>query len=358
MDERSAQRRSPSTKVPPYRNKRFLAILAAALTFGVFVTVTQVSNAGERRRGQRPPAAVPCPPAATSTGAATQPGNSADTPAPPDGAGAGTAPSDPLVPTTGPNETDGPGDTPAAGANGGVVNGGQQNGRQVRNYPNDQGDANSGVQNRRGQRPCVPAAPASTSASASSPANPPTNPGNQGNLGTDCENSDLEAHTGFQDGNRCVGVSHGEVPTIENGPSLLITRAPQFVRANQPFTLRVSTRNLVRDRFLAAATGGYYAEASFLTADGLVRGHLHTSCRMLASTREAPDPAVLPAFFVATEDGGGSKDPDSLTISVPGLPQRGIAQCAVWAGDGGHRTPMMQRAQQQPAFDSVRVRVG
>jgi hypothetical protein len=126
---------------------------------------------------------------------------------------------------------------------------------------------------------------------------------------------------------------------------------------NQPFEIQVSTRNLVRDRFLAAAQGGYYKESSFLNGEGLVRGHFHTACRMLESRDAAPDPAPVPAFFVATEDGGGGRDPDVVTVRVPGLPQAGLAQCASWAGDGSHRVPMMQRANQTPAFDVVRVRV-
>ena len=59
---------------------------------------------------------------------------------------------------------------------------------------------------------------------------------------------------------------------------------------NTPFTLKVSTRNLIRDRFLAAGQGGYYVESSVLQ-NGLERGHFHTACRMLASTNAAPDPA-------------------------------------------------------------------
>ena len=39
------------------------------------------------------------------------------------------------------------------------------------------------------------------------------------------------------------------------------------------------------------------------------------------------------------------------------MPTAGTAQCAAWAGDGSHRAPMMQRANQTPAFDSVRIRV-
>jgi hypothetical protein len=78
---------------------------------------------------------------------------------------------------------------------------------------------------------------------------------------------------------------------------------------------------------------------------------------MLAGTSEAPDPAPVPAFFVATEDGKGGTQPDTVTIRVLGMPQAGLAQCAVWAGDGSHRVPMMQRANQVPAFDVVRIRV-
>jgi hypothetical protein len=171
------------------------------------------------------------------------------------------------------------------------------------------------------------------------------------------DGSKLTLHDGFQNGNRCVDTEMGEVGNADKNPSLLITKAPQQVKANEPFTIQVSTRNLIRDRFLAAAKGGYYVEMSLLDEQGLVRGHFHTACRMLDSTKVAPDPAPVPAFFVATEDSGGSDKPDQIVIKVPGLPQRGIAQCASWAGDGSHRIPMMQRANQIPAFDAVRIEV-
>jgi hypothetical protein len=121
----------------------------------------------------------------------------------------------------------------------------------------------------------------------------------------------------------------------------------------------ISTRNLVRDRFLGAAAGGYYLESSFLDGNGLQRGHFHTACRMLASTNEAPDSAPAPAFFLATQDNGGGAAPDSVTIDVPATAtaKAGVMQCTSWAGDGSHRTPMMSRANQTPAFDSVRILV-
>jgi hypothetical protein len=174
-----------------------------------------------------------------------------------------------------------------------------------------------------------------------------------------CEGgSDLEPHDGFQKGNRCVDTEMGEVGNAANNPSLLITDFPEQVGVNEPFQLRVSTRNLIRDRFLAAGQGGYYVEMSKLNEQGLVRGHFHTACRILGSTEEAPDAEPPPAFFVATEDGGGSDQPDEIVIEVPGLPEDGTAQCASWAGDGSHRLPMMERANQTPAFDAVRIEVG
>jgi hypothetical protein len=191
---------------------------------------------------------------------------------------------------------------------------------------------------------------------------PPANAGGNENngldvLGTDCTNSRLEPHNGFEDAPRCVSTSFGEVAAEEQSPSLLITESPQAVGIGEDFTIQVSTRNLIRDRFLGAAAGGYYLESSFLNAEGLQRGHFHTACRMLDSTAEAPDPAPDPEFFVATQDNGGGAAPDQVQITVTGMPEAGTAQCTVWGGDGSHRTPMMQRANQTPAFDAVRITV-
>jgi hypothetical protein len=176
-------------------------------------------------------------------------------------------------------------------------------------------------------------------------------------LGRDCTESKLQAHDGFQLAPRCVSTAFGEVASEDKSPSLLITDSPRSVRAKEKFTISVSTRNLVRDRFLGAAAGGYYLESSFLNEDGLQRGHFHTACRMLETTDTAPDAAPAPEFFLATQDNGGGAEPDTVKITVTGMPTAGTAQCAVWAGDGSHRIPMMQRADQTPAFDAVRITV-
>ncbi|MEQ4305707.1 Pecanex-like protein 1 [Plantactinospora sp. B6F1] len=321
---RSSRRRSNR----PPRNKRLIAVLATLGVFGAIVTVTQVSNAGTWNRWGRPPAAKPCPTApapATSAPSTSAPG----TPAPSSSAvaeGPGTA----AQPQTRSYHDHGAIQHPGDGQEPGTL---AQRGRPGR------GDAN-----------CTP-----SSGTGGTPA--PGNPAALEPLGADCADSDLQTHDGFQNGPRCVGTAFGEVGAPEQNPSLLITRAPNSVRVNQQFTLQVSTRNLVRDRFLAAGQGGYYKESSFLTEEGLVRGHFHSACRMLTSSRTAPDPAPVPAFFVATEDGQGGARPDTVTVTVPGLTQRGTAQCAVWAGDGSHRVPMMTRANQVPAFDVVRITV-
>ena len=188
------------------------------------------------------------------------------------------------------------------------------------------------------------------------PSTPPPGAG-LGVLTNSCDTSNLDPHDGFQRGDRCVSTQFGEVGAAANNPSLLIVEAPRRVTVNTPFTLRVSTRNLIRDRFLAAGQGGYYVESSVLQ-DGIVRGHFHTACRILSGTDQAPDPAPVPAFFVATEDRQGGRTPDTVSIQVPGIPTEGTAQCASWAGDGSHRIPMMERANQTPAFDAVRIQVG
>jgi hypothetical protein len=200
-------------------------------------------------------------------------------------------------------------------------------------------------------------APAATASDAGSAAATGTGAATAGQGSADvCTQSDLPAHTGFQVGPACVSTPFGEVGAAEDNPQLLITEAPEEVAVGQAFTLEVSTRNLVRDRFLAAAEGGYYVEPSMLTEDGLVRGHVHTACRVLGDTDTAPRPERQ-AVFVATEDGGGGARPDTVTVRIPGLPAAGEAQCATWAGDGSHRMPMMVFANQVPAFDAVRITV-
>ena len=180
-------------------------------------------------------------------------------------------------------------------------------------------------------------------------------------LGQSCADSDLPAHTGFQSPDaQCVQTSMGEVAPENQLPSLLITEAPTAIGVGEGFQLQVSTRNLVRDRFLGAAAGGYYLEMSFLNDQGLQRGHFHTACRFLPNTNEAPDSSGAPAFFLATQDNQGGSAPDTVTIDVPAasINQAGTLQCTSWAGDGSHRTPMMSRANQTPAIDSVRIEVG
>ena len=147
----------------------------------------------------------------------------------------------------------------------------------------------------------------------------------------------------------------GEVAESALNPSLLITSAPTTVARNEPFTIQVSTRNLVRDRFLPAAQGGYYRESSFLTEEGITRGHFHVGCRLLADPNVAEVPNTEPAFFVAIEDFGGGLEPDFVDVEVPGPVQPGLYRCMAWAGDPSHRVPMMQFARHFVAVDVVRI---
>ncbi|HYN95070.1 MAG TPA: Pecanex-like protein 1 [Pilimelia sp.] len=317
----SRESRRTTAAPAPRRGRRVLAALVVLVVIGGITAVTQVSNAGVRTRNR----VEACQPNASNGGQTPQAQQQQQQQR--------RFPflrnrrsQQPCAPTGGNNNTGG---NNTGGNNTGNNTGGNNTG----------GNDNGGNNNGGGQVP-----------------GPADNNGLDV-IGRDCSDSRLQGHDGFQNAPRCVSTAGGEVAAEDRSPSLLITEAPGRVQVNEGFTIRVSTRNLVRDRFLGAAAGGYYLEASFLNDQGLQRGHFHTACRMLENTDEAPDAAPVPAFFKATEDGGGGQQPDSVDVQVTGLPNEGLAQCAVWAGDGSHRTPMMQRANQTPAFDVVRIEV-
>ncbi|SNT27052.1 hypothetical protein SAMN05421812_104137 [Asanoa hainanensis] len=357
----------------PRKNRRFIAVFATLAVFAGLVAVTQVSLAGSRRghnsgnnlpwcqpaaaaaahdhtNDQDPNATPPADAPAGEVAGAAGDGTTGDAPAPdPEAAAEAKATASAAAqaqaeqrrrhndsnrncrPTTTPTSSTGGGNNGGTGDNGG----GDNNGGSNPGSTTSPSDGTSG----------------GPTTSPTSPAAPPTLPETLGNT---CEGTQLQEHDGFQAGPRCATTQFGEVGAVENNPTLLISRAPARARLNQPFDIQVSTRNLVRDRFLPAAAGGYYKESSRLTEEGLQRGHFHLACRLL-SGRNAQDPALVPAFFKAVEDGGGGATPDTVTVTVPGLAATGVAQCAAWAGDGSHRIPMMVRANQIPAFDSVRI---
>ena len=352
--------------------RRIIAVAATLVAFGGIVTVTQVSNASTTRTQKKALSAcdnVQAPPAtklSTKTRRTTYTTNNGTVVQhPDDGAGetvttaqlrdrcrrwvmnnVGNNGNATTAPTTAATTaaTTAPAADPSASTDAG--NGGNNNGN---NGGNNNGGNNG---NNGGQQTTAPAPDPSASSGATTP--PPG--AGLGVLTNNCDTSTLPLHDGFQKGDRCVTTEFGEVSSAANNTSLLITQAPRSVTVNTPFTLQVSTRNLIRDRFLAAGAGGYYVESSVL-ANGIERGHFHTACRMLPSLTEAPDPSPVPAFFVATEDKKGGAAPDVVTIQVPGMPTTGTAQCASWAGDGSHRIPMMERANETPAFDAVKITV-
>jgi hypothetical protein len=358
--------------------RRIIAVAATLVAFGGIVTVTQVSNASTNKTQKKALSAcdnIATPPRAklstktkrtdytTNNGTVTQ--------HPDDGAGAtvtatelrdrcrqwvmtnvgnnkGGGKGQTVAPTTA--ATTDPGTDPSAS---GDVSADPSASSAD---PSASGDVSAEPTDAATTEPTTDAPTAADPAPSDTAGTTPPPGAGLGVITADCSKTQLPLHDGFQNGGRCVTTEFGEVGVETQNPTLLITEAPRSVAANTPFTLKVSTRNLIRDRFLAAGKGGYYVESSVLQ-NGLVRGHFHTACRMLASTTEAPAPEPVPAFFVATEDSKGDATPDTVSIQVAGLPTAGTAQCASWAGDGSHRIPMMQRANQTPAFDAVRIRV-
>lgn len=319
MRQRSARSSTP----PPYKNKRVLAVLGAVVVCGGLLTVTQVSNAAMNPWAKRRPQLPVCQP--TNGGGATQSSS-----AKPTGSASSRASND------GPEVS-------------------RQNGRDVRQWRNDDNPNQEIRRPGRNPRPtCTPNTPNTASArpTSSSSTPPPLDV-----LATDCSDSRLQAHLGFQDGNRCVSTSIGEVSELAKNPTALIVEFPdEGVQVNTPFTVTISTRNIIRDRFLPAGQGGYYLETALLNAQGFARGHAHFGCRVLSSTDEAPAP-TRSDFFVAIEDNAGSATPDKITVNVTGLPRRGTANCALWLGDNTHKIPSMQFANQVPGIDAVRFEV-
>jgi len=170
-----------------------------------------------------------------------------------------------------------------------------------------------------------------------------------------CTDSALPPHDGFEQAPRCVATDAGEVPTAT--PAVLLARFPRIVRAGQPFQVTLSTRNLVRDRFLKAAEGGYYREMSVLDPGGVVRGHLHLYVQALTDGASVPDADATPLeFFRAVEDGGGGAGLSRVSVSVAGL-TAGPKRLCVTMGDGSHRVPLMRAAKLAAGIDCVRIRV-
>jgi hypothetical protein len=183
------------------------------------------------------------------------------------------------------------------------------------------------------------------------PANDPATGDGDAPLSKSCDDSPLPTHDGFQKGNTCVAVDSGEVS--DKTPTVLITRAPRVVPEGRDFQVAISSRNLVRDRFLAAATGGYYAERSVLNPQGVQRGHSHVWVQDIGSGRTAPDADAAPLdFFKAVEDNGAG----DFTVTVTGLTP-GLKKLCVNDADNSHRTAMTKAAKLAMPYDCVRLLV-
>src|SRR6266511_394231 len=178
---------------------------------------------------------------------------------------------------------------------------------------------------------------------------PPRGQNGDAPLSKACGDSPLTVNDGFQKGNTCVAVDSGEVS--DKTPAVLITRAPRRVAAGQDFQISISSRNVVRDRFLAAATGGYYAERSVLNPQGIQRGHSHVWVQDIGSGRTAPDADAAPLdFFKAVEDNGDG----DFTLTITAL-TAGNKKLCVNDADGSHRTAMTKAAKLAMPYDCVRL---
>ncbi len=185
---------------------------------------------------------------------------------------------------------------------------------------------------------------------AAKPNDPATSDGDAP-LSKSCDDSPLTTNDGFQKGNTCVAVDSGEVS--DKTPAVLITSAPEQVAAGQDFQVSISSKNVVRDRFLAAATGGYYAERSVLNPQGIQRGHSHVWVQDIGDGQSAPNADAAPLdFFKAVEDNGNG----DFSLTITGL-NAGNKKLCVNDADGSHRTAMTKAAKLAMPYDCVRLTV-
>src|SRR6266498_1867887 len=187
------------------------------------------------------------------------------------------------------------------------------------------------------------------SAQESNQPNDPATGDGDAPLSKDCGDSPLTVNDGFQKGNTCVAVDSGEVS--DKTPAVLITDAPEEVAAGQDFQVAISSKNVVRDRFLAAATGGYYAERSVLNPNGVQRGHSHVWVQDIGDGQSAPNADAAPLdFFKAVEDNGDG----DFSLTITGL-NAGNKKLCVNDADGSHRTAMTKAAKLAMPYDCVRL---
>ena len=219
------------------------------MAFGGIVTVTQVSDASTKQSTQRALAACDNLQAPKSSEAVDQDqqgtyttNNGKVTQHADDGAGD--------VPTTAQMRSrcrqwvmQNAGNNTGGGNNGGNSNGGaassgprqrrhQAPARAATTTAATRGGNNNGGNNGGNNNGGRTTAVTTTAANNGGAATPPPGAG-LGVLANSCDNSQLEPHDGFQNGNRCVSTEFGEVGSAANNPSLLITEAPEQVGVNQ-----------------------------------------------------------------------------------------------------------------------------
>ncbi len=167
-------------------------------------------------------------------------------------------------------------------------------------------------------------------------------------------------HDGFQKAPACVSTAFGEVRPSRQGPvaahhrlPAAVVRAEHRVHAQgqhqqpgaRPVPRRGGRRLLPRE--LRAQRQGHPARAL-----------PHRVPDAVQPERPRPTPPRCPPSSWRRRTTAAAPPRTRCRSTSPVCRRRGIAQCTVWAGDGSHRIPMMERANQTPAFDSVRILVG
>jgi len=160
----------------------------------------------------------------------------------------------------------------------------------------------------------------------------------------------------------CSNTPQGEIPTVDNMPSTLITSPSdgQKIKQNKPFTVKVLTQNF-QTGFFSNATNQYNVFPQELNKNGHIQGHQHVSIQFLGKNKRSvkiPNATVF-AFFKGLNELGEVKGALSLLtadVSI-GLPQKGIYRCCTLIASFSHQCPVLPKAQRGASDDCVRFEI-
>lgn len=160
----------------------------------------------------------------------------------------------------------------------------------------------------------------------------------------------------MKEGGSCNPISMGDIPSVDNMISTVITYPlpGDTVAANKDFTVSIQTHNLATGHFTNPLVT-YYSAPQALDESGKVLGHSHLVIQELDSLRTTtPPPPTEFAFFAGVND---KSEDGVLSANVQGgLPAGAYRLCTLVAA-ANHQPVLMPVPQRGGQDDCVRFEV-